>query len=73
MDKDNKIIKQQNYGSFNVRIIQNEHGDNTVIYSANGTRLESYDCENDDMADRDYNTVCDTIRNVLAVIRNSLG
>lgn len=67
------VVKEKTMGPFNVRMIHNEHGDYSVLYSGNGTRLESYDCENYDMADRDYNTVYTAIRNVLAVIKQSLG
>lgn len=67
------IITEKTFGPFNVRILQNEHFEYSVLYSGNGTRLESYDCENYVAAKRDYDTVCDTIRNVLAVIKQSLG
>lgn len=67
------IVKQQTFGPFNVRILENEHGDYSVLYSGNGTRLEVYDSKDYAEAEQDYQTVCDAIRNVLAVIRQSLG
>lgn len=67
-----EIERQTTIGPFNVRVLSH-HGEYSVLYSANGTRLEGYDCNNFDDAMQDYNTICVAIRHVLAVIKQSLG
>jgi hypothetical protein len=74
-----RIVKQQNYGLFNVQIIGSSYEtmsgpkeDYTVIYSSNGKNLEEYDSKDYEAAEQDYNTICDAIRNVLHVIRSTV-
>jgi len=67
------LIKQENIGQFNVRVLKDDNNDYTVIYSANGKDLEIYECDNSQEATRDYNTIRRAIRDVLKVIKESLG
>jgi len=66
------IIKQENIGPFNVRMLRDSNNDYTVIYSANGKDLEIYECDNAQEVTRDYNTIRTAIRDVLKVIKESL-
>lgn len=67
-----QIIRENIYGSFTVRIMQDKHGKYSVNFSCNETQLQIYDCEDLDHAKRDFNTVCDTMRNTVKIMKQSL-
>lgn len=68
-----KVVKQQTFAMFTIKLVKNEHDDYSVLYLNGSKQLERYDCVNFDAAQQDFNTVCDAIRNVLNVIKLSLG
>ena len=70
-----EFVKQQKFGPLYIRIRNSETSetDYLVVLSTNDTRLESYPCKNYDEALLYFNTICDTVRNTLAIVRQFLG
>jgi len=69
-----KIIKEKNYEQFYIQIVADESDSKkefTVILSANNIKLESYNCEDYDSAKLTYNTICATVKSVLALINKT--
>lgn len=67
-----KFVKQQKFGLLHIRILERSETDYTVILSGNDSKLESYDCKNYDEALLYFNTICDTVRSTLAIVRQFL-